>query len=225
MRIVSGASLRPDASLPGMLMKRRARIAMLAVLLFPLVVTALIGLSGRVASAGGESEKNAVIERIVAYLKGKKADMREDRLKAVVHTVYDQSQQHDLDYRLVLALIKVESNFRQDVVSQKGARGLFQMKPSTARCIAKDAGVDWNGSQCLHEPDNNIKLGVYHLSKLVEDFKSVPTALHAYNVGSGRAKTATFDDKGDARTAFTRRVLKEYEKNLSVLPDADELDK
>ena len=59
-------------------MKRRAKIVMVAVLLFPLVATALIGLSGRVASAGGESEKNAVIERIVTYLKGKKADMKED---------------------------------------------------------------------------------------------------------------------------------------------------
>jgi len=187
-------------------------------------MTALIGLTGRVASADGESEKNAVIERIVAYLKGKKVDMKEDRLKAVVHTVYDQSQQHDLDYRLVLALIKVESNFQQDVVSSKGARGLFQIKPSLAKCIAKDAGVDWSGSRCLHEPDKNIKLGVYHLSTLVGAFKTLPTALHAYNVGTGSAKART-PDMGEPKTAFTRRVLKEYEKNLSVLPEADELDK
>lgn len=196
---------------------------MLSVLLFPLAAMALVGFSGKVASADGESEKNAAIERIVSYLKGKKVDMKEDGLKAVVHTVCDQSQQHDLDYRLVLALIKVESNFRQNVVS-KGAHGLFQMKPATAKRVARDAGVTWNGTQSLHEPDNNIKLGVYHLSKLVEDFKSVPTALHAYNVGAGNVKNRA-SDKGEPKTAFTRRVLKEYEQNLSVLPEADELDK
>ena len=197
---------------------------MLAVLLFPLAATALVGLSGKVASADGESGKNALISKIVAYLKGRKVDMKEDKLKAVVDAVYDQSQQHDLDYRLALALIKVESNFRQDVVSHKGAHGLFQIKPSLAKCIAKDAGVSWSGSQCLHETDKNIKLGIYHLSRLVSDFKSLPTALHAYNVGTTNAKNRD-QDKGEPKTTFTQRVLKEYEKALSVLPDADELEK
>lgn len=204
-----------------MLMKRRAKIALVAVLLLPLAVTLLVGLESRTASASGEPEKNATIEKIVSYLKGKKVNMGEDRLKAVVSTVCDQSQKHDLDYRLVLALIKVESNFRQDVVS-KGAHGLFQMKPATAKKVARDAGVAWNGSQSLHEADDNIKLGVCHLSKLVQDFKSVPTALHAYNVGTGNAKARTTDD--EPKTAFIQRVLKEYKKNLSVLPGADELD-
>jgi soluble lytic murein transglycosylase len=204
-------------------MKQRAKIVMLALLLFPLATTALIGLESRVASADGESERNVAIEKIVSYLKGKKVAMKEENLKAVVHTVCDQSQQHDLDYRLVLALIKVESNFKQDAVSH-GSRGLFQMKPATAQRVARDAGVTWNGTESLHEPDSNIKLGVYHLSKLMGDFKSVPTALHAYNAGARNIRTGA-SSKGEPKTAFTRRVLKEYEKNLSVLPDAGELDK
>jgi soluble lytic murein transglycosylase len=205
-----------------MRMKRRTRIAVLAVLLFPLAAMLVVGLEGRNASAGGESEKNAAIERVVSYLKGKKVGMEEEGLKAVVSTVYDQSQKHEIDYRLVLALIKVESNFRQDAVS-KGAHGLFQMKPATAKRVARDAGVTWNGSQSLHETDSNIKLGVCHLSKLVEDFKSVPTALHAYNAGAGKVKVRAAG-RGELKTAFAQRVLKEYKKNLSVLPDADELD-
>lgn len=197
-----------------------------AMLSFPLAIVVAITLSGlsfKAALAKSEPEKNVVIEKIVNYLKGKNADMGEDRLKAVVHTVYDESQQCDLDYRLALAVIKVESNFRQDVVSNKGARGLFQIKPSLAKYIAKDAGVAYKDDQCLHEPDKNIKLGVYHLSKLVEDFKNLPTALHAYNAGTSRLR-ARSPSKGEPKTTFTKRVLKEYEKNLSVLPDADELD-
>lgn len=205
-------------------MRRRTKITMLTVPLAFLIGTALAGIPYKSASANGESERNVVIDRIVAYLKGKHVDMKEDKLKAVVHTVCDEAHQHDLDYRLALAVIKVESNFKQDVVSEKGARGLFQIMPSLARYIAKDAGVTWNGSQCLHEPDNNIKLGVYHLSKLVGDFKSLPTALHAYNAGVGSVKARGLG-VGEPKTAYTKRVLREYENNLSLLPDADELEK
>jgi len=182
---------------------------------------AAVGLANKSAQALDESAKSAVVERIVAYLKGNKADMREDNLKALVHTVCDQSKQRDLDYRLVLAVIKVESNFKRDVVSSKGVQGLFQIKPSLAKYIAKDAGVTWNGTQCLHEPDNNIKLGVYHLSRLIDDFKSLPAALLAYNTGTKKTR-AQQAGKGAPKNAFTKRVMKEYRNNISVLPEMDE---
>jgi len=201
-------------------MRRRTRITMLTAPLIFLLGTALTGPTFESASANGGPEGSAVVDRVVAYLKGKHVDMKEDSLKAVVHTVCDESRQRDIDYRLALAVIKVESNFKQDVVSQKGARGLFQIMPSLARYIAKDAGVTWSGSECLHEPEKNIKLGVYHLSKLVGDFKSLPTALHAYNVGTGKVK-AQAPGADEPKTAFTRRVLREYKKNLQVLPGAD----
>jgi soluble lytic murein transglycosylase len=202
-------------------MKRRARkVALIVVPLAILVGIALSALTYRPALAKDEAQKNEVIERIVSYLKGRDIDMGADKLKKVVHSVYDESQQCDLDYRLALAVIKVESNFKQDVVSNKGARGLFQIKPSLAKYIAKDAGVAYKGDECLHEPEKNIKLGVYHLSKLVEDWKNLPTALHAYNAGESRLRARP--SKKEPTTAFTKRVMKEYENNLSVLPDADE---
>jgi len=201
-------------------MRRRLKIVFLSV---PIVflMGAAVGLANKSAQALDESLKPAAVERIVSYLKGNKADMREDNLKAVVHTVCDQSKQHDLDYRLVLAVIKVESNFKRDVVSSKGAQGLFQIKPSLAKYIAKDAGVTWNGTQCLHEPDNNIKLGVYHLSRLIDDFKSLPAALLAYNTGTKKTR-AQQAGKGAPKNAFTKRVMKEYRNNISVLPEMDE---
>jgi soluble lytic murein transglycosylase len=182
----------------------------------------LPGLSCKSASANGGSERNAVVDGIVAYLEEKHVDMKEDKLKAVVNTVCDEAQLRDLDYRLALAVIKVESNFKQDVVSEKGAEGLFQIMPSLARYIAKDAGVKCNGTQCLREPDNNIKLGVYHLSKLVGDFESLPTALHAYNVGTDKAK-ARDPNADEPKTEFTKRVLREYTTNISCLPGGERL--
>jgi len=206
----------------GNFMRWRFKIA-LATVPVVLLMGASAGLTNKSAHALDESERSAFVEQIVAYLKGKNVDMREDKLKAVIHTVCDQSKQHDLDYRLALAVIKVESNFNHDVVSRKGARGLFQIKPSLAKYIAKDAGVTWDGTQCLHEPDNNIKLGIYHLSKLVEDFKNLPAALHAYNAGASKVKARPAGG-GEPKSAFTKRVLKEYRNNIAVLPEMDESD-
>jgi soluble lytic murein transglycosylase len=203
-------------------MKRRAR--KIVVLIVAFLLLSGIGLTkiNYAATSGrtdADSDKSDLIERVVAYLKGRNVDMREDKLKKVVHSVYNESRQCDLDYRLALAVIQVESNFQQDVVSDKGARGLFQIKPSLAKYIAKDAGVKYNGDQCLHEPEKNIKLGIYHLSKLVDGFKNLPSALHAYNVGESRLRARSTKDI--PKTAFTKKVMKEYQTNLSVLPDAD----
>ena len=196
---------------------------MLTACLVLLFEAAIVCLSNECVSANGGSEGNMLIDRIVAYLTGKHVDMKKDKLKGVVRLVCEESQQRDLDYRLVLAVIKVESNFKPDVVTKKGASSLFQIVPSLGRHIAKDAGVKWDGARCLRKPDNNIKLGVYHLSKLVEDFKSLPSALHAYNVGADRVKS--LGQGGDEPgTPFTDRVLREYKRNCSRLPDWDERD-
>jgi soluble lytic murein transglycosylase len=201
-------------------MKWRAKKSTVISLIFLLFGgIALIASSYTTAIAKSKAEKNEVIEKVVAYLINKNLDVKEEKLKKLVHSVYKESRECDLDYRLALAVIEAESNFQQDIVSNKGARGLFQIKPSLAKYIAKDAGVTYNGDQCLHEPEKNIKLGVYHLSKLVEDFKNLPAALYAYNAGENRLKARS--SKKEPRTSFTKRVMKEYEKNLSVLPDAD----
>jgi soluble lytic murein transglycosylase len=133
-------------------------------------------------------------------------------------TVYEESRLYDLDYRLVLAIIKVESNFRFGVTSRDGSKGLMQIKPSLAKFISGSVGIEYKNSRDLHQPDNNIKLGTYHISKLMEDFKNVHAALHAYNVGARKAQKRLAKED-EPNTPFTRRVLKEYQKNTSLLPE------
>lgn len=164
--------------------------------------------------------KESIIEQVVEYLKGKNVKIPENKLRGMAATVYEESEAYDLDYRLVLAIIKVESNFKNDAVSHRGARGLLQIKPSLAKYIAKDAGGRYDGVHSLHDADNNIKLGVYHLSNLLDDFKTVSAALHAYNVGANRAKKKLFGNDGP-KTRFTSHVLKEYKKNIEVLPESE----
>jgi soluble lytic murein transglycosylase len=188
-----------------------------------LIIAAFVGglvLVGPVF-AKEDSAKETIIEQIVRFIKAKNIRLQEDTLKRMATTVYDESQLYELDYRLILAVMKVESNFRNEVVSRRGARGLMQIKPALAKYIAKDAGVSWRDNNCLSEPEKNIKLGVYHLSQLMDDFKDMAVALHAYNTGPAKVKGKLFQENSEPTNKFARRVLSEYRSNISVLPDTE----
>jgi soluble lytic murein transglycosylase len=188
-----------------------------------LVIAAFVGglvLVGPVF-AEEDSVKETVIAQIVRFIKAKNVRLQEDTLKRMATTVYEESQLYELDYRLILAVMKVESNFRNEVVSSRGARGLMQIKPALAKYIAKDAGVSWRDNNCLSEPEKNIKLGVYHLSQLMDDFKDMAVALHAYNTGPAKVKGKLFQENSEPKNKFARRVMSEYRSNISVLPDTE----
>jgi len=84
----------------------------------------------------------------------------------------------NVDPLLVKAVIQVESNFNPGCVSNKGARGLMQLMPETAR--------RFNVSQ-VHDPDQNIRGGVTYLAKLMDMFPAdLPRTLAAYNAGENK---------------------------------------
>ncbi|MDD5244833.1 MAG: lytic transglycosylase domain-containing protein, partial [Syntrophorhabdaceae bacterium] len=144
----------------------------------------------------------------------------EEKLRTIAGSVYEESQRYDIDYRLILAVMKVESNFRHDAISRKGARGLLQVKPSLARYISKTSDIPVKNSKCLYEPEKNIKIGVNYLSRLIERFENIYTALHAYNAGPRRVKRNTSGDE-IPNNRFTKKVIKEYQKIANILPDPE----
>jgi Transglycosylase SLT domain len=83
------------------------------------------------------------------------------------------SEAHGVDPLLVRALIQVESNYRPRAKSQRGAMGLMQLMPSTAREYKVRNPYD---------PKSNIEAGIKHLKSLIEKF-GVEVALAAYNAG------------------------------------------
>jgi hypothetical protein len=87
------------------------------------------------------------------------------------------SEAQGVNPMLVRALIQVESKFRPTARSRKGAMGLMQLMPSTAR--------EYNVRNPF-EPKANIEAGIKHLKTLIDRFgSSIELGLAAYNAGPG----------------------------------------
>ena len=84
------------------------------------------------------------------------------------------AEERGVDPRLVSAVVRVESGFRPEATSSKGAMGLMQLMPGTARHY---------GVSNPYEPESNLAAGIMHLKGLLERF-DVPEALAAYNAGT-----------------------------------------
>ena len=86
------------------------------------------------------------------------------------------SEAHGVDPLLVRALIQVESNYQARARSSKGAMGLMQIMPATAREYRVRNPYD---------PRTNIEVGVKRLKDLLDRWGAVDLALAAYNAGEG----------------------------------------
>jgi Transglycosylase SLT domain len=86
------------------------------------------------------------------------------------------SEAHGVDPLLVRAVIQVESNYQTRARSRKGAMGLMQLMPATARSYNVRNPFD---------PRANIEAGIKHLKSLIDRFGQVDLGLAAYNAGEG----------------------------------------
>ncbi len=110
----------------------------------------------------------------------------------------------DLDPKLVRALIYVESGERPDAVSNKGAMGLMQLMPQTA----KELGV----SNPMR-PRENVRGGVHYFSQMMERFGGdVKLALAAYNAGPSAVEKYGGIPPFKETQDFVRKVLNIYAK-------------
>jgi soluble lytic murein transglycosylase-like protein len=88
------------------------------------------------------------------------------------------SASYQLDARLVHAVIEQESNYQPRARSKKGAKGLMQLMPDTARQY---------GVRNSFDPKSNLEAGVRHLKDLMSRL-DLATALAAYNAGEATIK-------------------------------------
>jgi hypothetical protein len=128
----------------------------------------------------------------------------------LVGLVEQAARRHGLDPALVLAVVSVESGFRPEAVSPKGAQGLMQLMPRTAASLGVEDALD---------PEQNLDAGVRHLEMLVRLYGGDLTrALAAYNAGQGAvARHGGVPPYRETR-AYVRRVLARYRAKQAKAP-------
>jgi len=117
---------------------------------------------------------------------------RSDWLGRLVYPVkYKQeiklnAEKYGVDPYLVAAVIRVESNYKHDTVSPKGAVGIMQLMPDTAEWIFQREGLKTLTAANLTDPEINIHIGTLYMSMLYQQFKNDPVLVVAsYNAGPG----------------------------------------
>ena len=109
---------------------------------------------------------------------------------------------HNVDPNLVRSVIKVESNFNPNAVSRKGAMGLMQLMPSTARSLHVTNPFD---------PQQNVDAGVRHLKSLLESYGgNIKLSLAAYNAGAGAVARSSGVPRFAETQNYVRRITELY---------------
>jgi soluble lytic murein transglycosylase len=95
-----------------------------------------------------------------------------------------------IDPLAVLAIIKIESEFDPMAVSPRGAMGLMQLRADTARELAGMLGIPWASDEMLLDPDLNVLLGTFYLSRLSHRFGDLDDAFTAFHLGPARVEVS-----------------------------------
>jgi soluble lytic murein transglycosylase-like protein len=136
-------------------------------------------------------------DHVSSFVRGKPFTPEE-----VEKAIDEAASRHNVDPSLVRAVIKVESNFNPNAVSRKGAMGLMQLMPQTARQLNVINPFD---------PQQNVDAGVRHLKRLMESYGGdVKLSLAAYNAGAGAvARSAGVPRFGETRK-YVKRITELY---------------
>ena len=118
--------------------------------------------------------------------------------------IHEVSEHYEVEPALVKAVIRVESGFDRMAVSPRGARGLMQLMPRTARLY---------GAANLHDPRENIRAGVRHLRRLFDRYAgNLSHVLAAYNAGDGPVQRYRGIPPYPETRRFVTRVLRFFDE-------------
>ena len=133
-------------------------------------------------------------------LLGARGKEAEEILRPIITEV---ATEHDIDPDLIKAIIWAESSFNPKAVSNKGAVGLMQLMPSTAKAL----GVE----DCMN-PETNIDAGVRYFKQLIIQFDGdEKLALAAYNAGSRKVREYNGIPPFETTRFYIKKVFKYYQ--------------
>jgi len=116
--------------------------------------------------------------------------------------VLKAANRHKVDPAMVMAIIMAESSYNPKAISKKGAKGLMQLMPTTAKSL---------GVKDIFNPEHNINAGVRYFKKLLNQFNGdVELALAAYNAGSRKVREHRGIPPFGATKYYIKKVIKYY---------------
>lgn len=134
----------------------------------------------------------------------------------LAQTIVEKSSQNNLDPILTTAVINAESRFKQKAVSHKGAMGLMQLMPDTAKYVSNKKELGWRGKQSLiYDAEYNVELGVTYLNHLIDTFEgNTAYSLIAYNWGPTNMNKALKNKKKVPSVSrnYSKSILTNYRK-------------
>lgn len=127
-----------------------------------------------------------------AILSSTKASYKDDLTLrfplAFQHNIIPAAKATELEAEWIYAITRQESAFATDALSPAGAKGLMQLRPSTAKEVAKQAGLSYKRND-IYQANTNILLGSHYLQQLLSTFDGNRVlATAAYNAGPYRVK-------------------------------------
>jgi len=122
------------------------------------------------------------------------------------------AREQGLDHALVDALIRAESAYDPQAVSSAGALGLMQLMPATAA----DYGV--SAREQLFDPETNLRTGMRHLRRLLDQYGRIGAAVMAYNAGEGALERGGGVVRYPETQRYTHAVLTVYLKKKGIAP-------
>jgi soluble lytic murein transglycosylase-like protein len=174
-------------------------------------VVAAALLIGSALSVGCPDTTDPRVEFLDGWLEGHAPRLSAGSRGRVVDALLESEDATGVDAFLLLAVIEEESRYDPSARSRRGARGLTQLLPETARDVAARAGVVWSGPDDLSDPATNVRLGAAYLAEMKEQFGPWTTALSAYHSGPTRIRRI---EKGGGRipTGYSSSVLRRHRR-------------
>jgi soluble lytic murein transglycosylase-like protein len=158
-------------------------------------------------------QENVPVQPSAAAVRSSQSVDSKAQISAPIQNLVETiSANHGVDPALVNAVIRTESNFNRYAVSNKGAKGLMQLIPST--------GLRY-GVRDFFDPQQNIDGGVRHLKFLLEKFHgNLDLSLAAYNAGENLVERLGRVPSIPETTNYVRKIRSIYKTKSTIAASA-----